>query len=173
MLKDDITPLFANTEQIRELFEAEQPELDALEAAISAWIRELHIMTATDTMEQWEKDYCLDHNAELTIEQRRARVFSQKMQRKIPKKENMEETIRQMLGALRVSIEEKGCMFTVVVESMTLIDNIKIAEGYFRKARVAHFGFVLVNQMNRSYSMTRYFTPTLTEHKKIRMEVER
>ena len=57
MLKDDITPLFANTEQIRELFEAEQPELDALEAAISAWIRELHIMTATDTIEQWEKDY--------------------------------------------------------------------------------------------------------------------
>lgn len=40
MLRDDITPLFADTEQIRELFEAEQPELDALEAAVGRWIQE-------------------------------------------------------------------------------------------------------------------------------------
>mgnify|MGYP001134558735 CR=1 FL=1 len=173
MLKDDITPLFADTEQIQELFEAEQPELDALEAAVGAWIRELHIMTATDTIERWEKDYCLDHNAELTIEQRRARVFSQKMQRKIPRKENIEETLRQMLGAVRVSIQEADCRFVVMVETMTLVDNLKIAENYFRKIRVAHFGFELINQINRSYQMEKYFTPVVTEHKRIWMEVDR
>ena len=173
MLRDDITPLFADTEQIRELFEAEQPELDALEAAVGRWIQELHVMTAADTIERWEKDYCLDHNSELTWEQRRARVFSKKMQRKIPKKENIEETIRQMLGAMRVFIQEEACMFTVLIESMTLIDNLRIAVDYFRKVRVAHFGFVLVNQINRSYLMKKYFTPAITEHKKIRLEVER
>ena len=75
MLQDDITPLFADTEQIRELFQAEQPEIDAVEAAVGGWIRELHVMTALETIELWEKDYCLDHNTDLTIEQRRARVL--------------------------------------------------------------------------------------------------
>ncbi len=78
-----------------------------------------------------------------------------------------------MLGAMRVFIQEEACMFTVLIESMTLIDNLRIAEDYFRKVRVAHFGFVLVNQINRSYLMKKYFTPAITEHKKIRLEVER
>ena len=173
MLQDNINPLFAKTDQIKELFEAEQPEIDAAEKTVTGWIRELNIMTASHTIEEWEKDYCLDHNADLTLEQRRARVFAKKMQRRIPRRENIEETIRNMLGAIRVSIQESGCMFTVIIESMTLIDNFKIAEDYFRQVRVAHFGFTILNQINRVYQMNRYFTPVLTEHKKIRMEVER
>ena len=173
MLRDDITPLFADTEQIKELFQAEQPEIDAVEAAVGGWIRELHVMTALETIDLWENDYCLDHNTDLTVERRRARVFAKKMQRRIPKRENIEDTIRQMLGAIRVSITETGCMFTVMVESMTLIDNLKIAEDYFRRIRVAHFGFTFINQLNRNYQMDKYFTPAVVEHKKIWTEVER
>lgn len=172
MLRDDITPLFAATEQIRELFEAEQPELDALELAVAGWIRELHVMTATE-IERWEDDYHLDHNTDLTLEQRRARIFAKKMQRRIPKRANIEEAIQQLLGAVRVSIQEKECMFTVTVESMTLIDNLAIAEDYFRKVRVAHFGFIFINQIPRDYRMDRYFAPALAEHRKISTEVER
>lgn len=172
MLRDDITPLFAATEQIRELFEAEQPEIDALELAVAGWIRELHVMTASG-IERWEDDYHLDHNTDLTLEQRRARVFAKKMQRRIPKRENVEEAIQRLLGAVRVSILEKECMFTVTVESMTLIDNLAIAEDYFRKVRVAHFGFTFINQIPRDYRMDKYFAPALVEHRKIRTEVER
>ncbi|RKJ01308.1 DUF2313 domain-containing protein [bacterium D16-54] len=173
MLQDNITPLFAKTEQIRELFLVEQPEIDAMEQAVAGWIRELHIMTALNTIELWENDYHLDHNTELTIEQRRVRVFAKKMQRKIPKRESIEDAIRSMLGASQVSIVEGNCTFTVFVESMTLIDNLTIAEEYFRKVRVAHFGFLFINQIPRSYHMKKYFTPALVEHKKIKMEVNR
>ena len=95
MLRDDITPLFAATEQIRELFEAEQPEIDALELAVTGWIRELHVMTASG-IERWEDDYHLDHNTDLTLEQRRARVFAKKIQRRIPRRENIEEAIQRL-----------------------------------------------------------------------------
>lgn len=173
MLKDDIAPYFAKTEQISEIFEAEQPELDILEEDIESWMQELHIMTAVKTIDEWEDDFHLDHNQDLTIEQRRARVFAKKMQRMIPDREGMEAVIKSLLGATRVSITEQDCSFSVTVESVTLLDNLKIAEDYFRKIRVAHFGFEFTNQLIRTYEMVKYFTPVVEEYKEVWMEVQR
>ncbi len=168
MLKDDVTPIFAETAQIRELFLAEQPELDAVEAAVAGWIRELYIMTADDTIEQWERDYGLDHNTGLALEERRARILAKKMQRRLPKRENMEEAIRQILGAGRVTVTEQNCKFTVRAESTVHLDKMAIAKEYFRQVRAAHFDYQFIQQViwfydvrlcyeNRMYLSTKFF----------------
>lgn len=86
MLKDCITPLFADTEQLKELFKVEQPEMEQAEKAVEEWMNEFYIPRISDTIERWEDDYALDHDTGLTLEQRRARIFAKKQQRRVPKK---------------------------------------------------------------------------------------
>lgn len=173
MLKDCITPVFAQTRQIKELFTIEQSEVDLMEDAMKSWLSELYIMEASDTIELWEDDYSLSHNTDLTLEQRRARIIAKRMQRKIPTKETIEEALRSLLGAEQVKITEGDCMFKVRIRTAILAGNMEIAEDYFRNIRVAHFGFELINQLNRSYGMTKYFSPVTFVYKTFRMEVQR
>lgn len=173
MLKECITPLFAQTKQMSELFAAEQAEMKQVEDAMISWLQELLIMTSDNTIVRWEDDYCLNHNTELTIEQRRARILAKRLQKKVPTKEKLQENIRSLLGAEKVEITEASCMFIVRVRTAVLSSNLGIAEDYFRDIRVAHFGYEFINQIDRTYSTTKYFSPVAFEHKLFKMEVQR
>ena len=173
MLEDSIPKKFATTKQIQELFMVEQPELDYIENQMDEWSKELYIMTAEKTISCYEDDYGLDHNTDLTLQQRRARIMAKKLQRRIPLKSNIEEVIKSLLNADRVTIVEQDCAFEVQVETATLVENFDIAKDFFRKIRVAHFDYNFVNQISRSYRATKYCAPTVFTHKKFTMEVQR
>lgn len=173
MLKDAITPYFAETEQIRELFDAEQPELDAAEQEVESWIQEMHFMTASDTLRLWEHDYGLLYNPALSQEQRRAQLYAKKMKRILPLKEKVENVIKTLLGANRVTLEEKDCRFEIHVETATLMMNMAIAEDFFEKTRVAHFEYSFTNQIIRTFTAQKYFGGLAGELREIELEVQR
>lgn len=173
MLKDAINPYFAETEQLRELFEVEQPELDVVQQEVEGWIKEMHFMTANDTLQLWEQDYSLPYNPALSQEQRRAQLYAKKMKRLIPLKEKVENVIKTLLGASRVTLEEKDCHFEIHVETATLMMNMAIAEDYFAKTRVAHFEYSFTNQVTRTYIAQKYFGGLAGVVRKTEMEVQR
>ena len=157
MLKDCIPDIFYRTDQVKELFDAEQPELDQLTRDMDIWRTESFILTATlDTIQMYEDDYVLDHDDLLTIEQRRARVFAKRNERYRQRIADLELRLKVMLGAQRVIIEENNCSFTVYVETARLAENISIAKKFFKDARPAHFGYVFINEIRRQYVMTEY-----------------
>lgn len=172
MLKDCIPKKFASMKQMKELFDAEQPELDLIQSEMQGWMKELHIMTCENTISEYEDDYCLDHDVSLTLEQRRARVFAKKGQRFIPRKEYLQNVIQTLLGAQSVLIKEKACEFDIYVATAEQIDNFKIAEDFFREIRPAHWGFTFINNLNREYEILSYFGVAMFEHRKYEMEVE-
>lgn len=172
MLKDCIALKFRKTKQIEELFAAEQPELDLLQEEIRRWIDELHIMTSVKTIEDWEDEYVLDHNTELTLEQRRARIFAKKSSRRIPRIEFLQDTIRTLLNAKSVIILENDCEFEVYVETIGLIDNFKIAEDFFRSARPAHWEYHFINALRREYTANQFLGIATFVHKSFQMEVK-
>lgn len=151
MLKDCISPFFSKTKQIEELFLAEQPELDRFQSAISEWRRELFVLSCTEnTIDLWEREFALEHKTNLTLEQRRARVFAKKALKYIPKRREIEERIRLLLAAEEVRIFEKDCTFEIYVGTYQLLDNFDIAADYFRKIRPAHFAYTFINSIERT-----------------------
>lgn len=172
MLKDCITGKFSRTKQIEELFGAEQPELNLFQEEIMKWMDELHILTCTENIGRWEKEYGLDNNTALTIEQRRARVFAKKSERSLPKKAEIEQIMQAMLNAKRVAIYEEGCRFEISVETALLAENIEIAKQYFRQVRPAHFGFDFVNDIRREHKLGMYLGIAEIKEKEFTWEVE-
>lgn len=171
MLKDCITDRFSKTKQIEELFIAEQPELELLQEAIVAWMKELHILTCNRDIELWEEEFMLDHNTALTLEQRRARIFAKKCCRRIPKIQFLQDTIKTLLNAKNVIIAEGNCEFEVYVETIGLIDNFTIAEDFFRDVRPAHWGYHFINALRRPTTFDIYQGVVVFTHKRFEMEV--
>ena len=72
MLKKSVPPFVAQMREMAELFGAEQPELDRLEGILTELLAQFYIKTATYSLNQWEQDFGIAENPELTQEQRRA-----------------------------------------------------------------------------------------------------
>ena len=76
MLKKSVPPFVAQMREMAELFGAEQPELDRLEGILTELLAQFYIKTATYSLNQWEQDFGIAENPELTQEQRRAQVLA-------------------------------------------------------------------------------------------------
>ena len=154
MLKDCIPSYFAKTEQIKELFEAEQPELDAAEEEVESWMKELHIFTAEKTLDLWEDDYKLPHDPSLSVDQRRARIYAKKMERVIPKKKVVEATLKEILNAANVSVTDKDCVLKFFAEDGDIEENLATAIKHLKSIKPSHFdlaGAVAYNAPSKLY----------------------
>lgn len=172
MLKESIPQEFAKTKQIKELFEAEQPEMDALRDAFKEWSKELYIFTTQKEIERWENDYCITPDESLTMDQRRMRVFAKKSEKVITKKEYLEEKLKKMLGVKYLSISENNCCLTVYYETDYLVDNLDITLDYFRKVRPAHLGYNFINAINRTDTTDIYIGIAVESKKYYNWEVD-
>lgn len=76
MLKKSVPTFVAQMMEIAQLFTAEQPELDKMEADLSELLRQFYIKTATYSLDIWEDEFGLERNSALTLMQRRARVLA-------------------------------------------------------------------------------------------------
>ncbi len=172
MLKDCIAAYFAKTAQMDELFDAEQPELDQAQEEILGWMEELHILTSTDkSIELWEDDYYLDHNTDITLQQRRARIFAKKSRRLLPRLETLRQTMATLLNNDKVQIYERDCNFEIYVETPELIDTFSIVEEFFRETRPAHWSYTFINTINREYQLKAYIGVAVFTYKSFTMEM--
>lgn len=172
MLKDCIPSEFAKVKQIEEMFEAAQPEIDALEIAIENWINELNILSCKDTIARYENDFEIKPTAELTLEQRRAGVFAKKNSRLKPTITNLENMLKQILSADRVLITEEKCRFNIYIGTSELIGNLEIAKKWFKDIRPAHFEFNFINEVARVYDIQVFVGMRILKKKLINVEVE-
>ena len=76
MLKKDVPPFVAQMREIAELFIAEQPELDKMEADIAELLRQFYIKSATYSLDECEDEFGIERNSSLILIQRRARVLA-------------------------------------------------------------------------------------------------
>ena len=106
MLKKSVPPFVAQMREMAELFGAEQPELDRLEGILTELLAQFYIKTATYSLNQWEQDFGIAENPELTQEQRRAQVLAKLNMRMPATVKMLENLVRQTVGAENVWIEE-------------------------------------------------------------------
>ncbi len=144
--------------EMAELFGAEQPELDRLEGILTELLAQFYIKTATYSLNQWEQDFGIAENPELTQEQRRAQVLAKLNMRMSATVKMLENLVRQTVGAENVWIEEHPAeyAFTVYVQEDKLSDFLGIARRAVHDARPAHLNYKFIERLIRNARLDLY-----------------
>ncbi len=152
MLSKDVPPFVAQMREIAELFLAEQPELDKMEADIADLLRQFYIKSATWSLDQWEDEFGIERNTSLTLMQRRARVLAKLNSNPPATVRMLENLVFQILTANAVTIVEHPSQysFDIYVNSDYLIDTFEIADEAVRLARPAHLSYKFINRLIRN-----------------------
>jgi len=152
MLKKDVPPFAAEMREIAELFIAEQPELDKMEADIAELLRQFYIKSATYSLDKWEDEFGIERDSSLTLMQRRARVLAKLNSNPPATVKMLENLVLQILDANAVTIVEHPSeySFSIYVNSDYLIDTFKIADEAVRLARPAHLSYKFINRLIRN-----------------------
>lgn len=158
MLKKSVPPFVARMREMAELFGAEQPELDRLEGILTELLAQFYIKTATYSLEQWEQDFGLVVDPELTLEQRRARVLAKLNMRMPATVKMLENLVRQTMGEENVRIEEHPAeyAFTVYVQEDKLSALLGIARKAVHDARPAHLNYKFIERLVRNSRIDLY-----------------
>jgi len=154
MLKESLSPLEAGMRQMDELLEAEQEEIDLLLSELEKMYKRLYVKSSDITgIRYWEEDFAVSHDDTLTIEQRRARILAKINGSASATKEMLENLVKQVLGADRVTIVEypREYRFVIYVSTKTYEENMKIADAAVDEARPAHLAYKFINALYRKY----------------------
>lgn len=151
MLKKDVPPFVAQMREIAELFVAEQPELDQMEADIAELLKQFYIKSATYSLDEWEDEFGIERNSSLTLMQRRARVLAKLNSNPPATVRMLENLVLQTLNANAVTIVEHPAQysFSIYVNTDYLIDTFAIADEAMRLARPAHLSYKFINRLIR------------------------
>lgn len=158
MLKKSVPSFVAQMREMAELFGAEQPELDRLEGILTELLAQFYIKTATYSLDQWEEDFGIVKDPELTQEQRRARVLAKLNMRMPATVKMLENLVRQTMGEENVRIEEHPAeyAFTVYVQEDKLSDFLGIARRAVHTARPAHLNYKFIERLIRDARIDLY-----------------
>lgn len=158
MLEKSVPPFVARMREMAELFGAEQPELDRLDEILTEILAQFYIKTATYSLNQWEQDFGLIEDRELTQEQRRARVLAKLNMRMPATVKMLENLVRQTMGEENVRIEEHPAeyAFTVYVQEDKMSDLLGIARKAVHDARPAHLNYKFVERLIRNARLDLY-----------------
>lgn len=159
MLKNSVPPFVAEMMEMAQLFVAEQPELDKMEAELIRLLQQFYIKTATYALDQWEDEFGLARDTELTLLQRRARVLAKLNSNPPATVKMLENLVFQTLSANAVTIVEHPAeySFTVYVNSDYLVETFAIAEEAVRLARPAHLSYKFINRLIRNSTSRIYY----------------
>lgn len=174
MLKDTIPVEKYEVKQIKELIDAIQPEIDLLKERVELTKKQLYIMQATTGIEEWENEFGIEHDENLTLAQRRGQIYS-KLNTRTPASVSMlENMVKNLLDAKRVTIIEYPTeyRFEVYVDTANLIENAEVAEKAIYEARPAHLAYKVINQIFRNYTMNSVNSALTTVKKRFYVEVK-
>ncbi len=159
MLKKSVPPFVAQMIEIAELFIAEQPELDRMEADLTELLKQFYIKTATYSLDTWEDEFGLERNTSLTLMQRRARVLGKLNSNPPATVKMLENMVLQVMDANAVTIVEHYAdySFTVYVNTDYLVETFAIANDAVRLARPAHLSYKFVNRLIRKATSKVYY----------------
>lgn len=159
MLKKSVPPFVAGMLEMAQLFIAEQPELDKMEAILTELLQQFYIKTATYSLERWEDEFGLSRDTSLTLLQRRARVLAKLNSNPPATVKMLENLVYQTISANTVTIVEypSEYRFTVFVNSDYLVETFDIAEEAVRLARPAHLSYKFVNRLIRNAVSNIYY----------------
>lgn len=158
MLKKSVPPFVAEMLEMAALFEAEQPELDRLESILSELLAQFYIKTATYSLETWEKEFGLDTDPQLSLDQRRAGVLAKLNTRTPATVKMLENLVRQTMGEdlIRIVEHPEEYRFTVYVQEDWLSDRLGIARQAVHDARPAHLNYKFIERLIRKSAADTY-----------------
>lgn len=174
MLIYDVSELAASMKELRELFDAEQPELDLIKNKLEDIIKQFYAKTVTRAIERWENDFLIAHDITLSIEQRRAMVLAKINSRTTATIAMLENMVKQIMDAKQVVITENTAdySFTIYVNTAFLVHNFNVADVAVYLARPAHLNYKFVNELIRKLDAEFRYGVSLYHKKTFWMEVE-
>lgn len=154
MLKDSLSFLEAEMQQMKELLKAEQGEIDLLLLTLENIYKRLYVKKSdTEGLGYWEKEFGLLSNTSLAEEQRRAQILAKLNGSMAATKEMLENLVRQVLAADSVKITEYPgeYRFVIYVGTRCFVENMEIADAAVDEARPAHLAYKFINTLTRKY----------------------
>lgn len=151
MLDRSVPPFVRQMREMAELFRAEQPEIDRMEADLEELLKQFYIKSATYALDNWEEEFSLPRDSGLTLRQRRERILA-KLNSSVPATVKMlENLVLQTLSAKAVTIVERPAQyhFDIYVNTDYLIDTLAVADDAVRRARPAHLSYHFINRLIR------------------------
>lgn len=158
MLKDGLPQFVREMKEMAVLLGVDQEEIDRLEACIEEMTRQFWIMSATYSIDDWEKEFGIERNSTLTLGQRRAQVLA-KLNTRAPSTVKMiENLVIKVLGERRVEVVEdyENYSFTIIIRSDYVPENMLVACDAVRRARPAHLNYGFVNKIARDSILQLY-----------------
>ncbi len=174
MLKESLSKLEASMLQMNELLEAEQQEIERLQAELEKQHDRMYVKTSDETgIILWEKEYGLIHNSALTLQQEKARVFAKLNGGETATPSMLAGLVKQVIDADYVNIIEypSEYYFEVWVGTRYLAENMQIARDAVDEARPAHLDFEFINALKRIDRSGLYIGIAGSMTKKIEVEV--
>ena len=152
MLEKSVPPFVRGMKEMAELFGAEQPEIDRLEAYLTELLQQFYIKSATWALEDWEAEFGLAADSTLTLRQRRARVLARLNSNPPATVRMLENLVLQTLSANAVTIVERPAeySFDIYVNTDYLVETFAIADEAVRQARPAHLSYKFINWLIRN-----------------------
>lgn len=158
-LKNALSPIESEMEQMSELLSAEQGEIDALIEAVMLMYQRLIVkLSDVDGITFWETEYGIIHNISLTLEERKAQVLARMNSRTSATKEILENLVKQVISADSVEIVEypEEYRFEIYVGTDCFEEHMNIAEIAVDEARPAHLVYKFINSIYRKYKCDFY-----------------
>ncbi|MDE5698176.1 MAG: YmfQ family protein [Lachnospiraceae bacterium] len=158
MLKDSLPQFVREMREMALLLNVDQVEVDRMEAYIGEVIRQFCISSATYSIADWEREFGIEKNSTLTLEQRRAQVLAKLNTRTTATIKMIENLVVTVLGNKSVEIVEnyQDYSFSVVIRSDYVLENMMMAKSAVHNARPAHLGYEFINKIARDSLMQLY-----------------
>lgn len=140
------------TEGIRDILLAIDPEIQLLRDDISQLKKELFIKTTEKLIDRWEKDFSLTPDSSLTLQQRRARLLNKLGRKKTLNWENLKILIRNNITKPQFYImnDSANFFFRIMIQER----DYTILENALKQAKPAYLTFDII--------VTEYFRRTGT-----------
>lgn len=140
------------TEGVRDILLAIDPEIQLLRDDISQLKKELFIKTTEKLIDRWEKDFSLTPDSSLTLQQRRARLLNKLGRKKTLNWENLGILIRNNITKPQFYImnDSANFFFRIMIQE----HDYTLLESALKQAKPAYLTFDIV--------VTEYFRRTGT-----------
>jgi uncharacterized coiled-coil DUF342 family protein len=140
------------TEGVRDILLAIDPEIQLLRDDISQLKKELFIKTTEKLIDRWEKDFSLTPDSSLTLQQRRARLLNKLGRKKTLNWQNLGILIRNNITKPQFYImnDSANFFFRIMIQER----DYTILENALKQAKPAYLTFDIV--------VTEYFRRTGT-----------
>lgn len=140
-LKDNLPKFAAEEKYTKEIFDAIQPEIDAIKLKLSKIILECCVSNcSSEGIKRFEKDYAIKHNENLSLDKRRTQIINKMLAKRKLTKTALEYFVKRNLNGEQfyISNSAEKYHFKIMIINKNLKDELYMA---VYNARPAHITF--------------------------------